>query len=160
MSYDHIYVYVYVYIYIHIHTQSGFNLLLCCSIPRSGSEMVEKVDQAGKSEGRAVLLPSRHLVTLEGPQESQEFECRRMTVGFFEDFQTEFKGDNQCPSIETLKGKGKGDLWNIFSNLRKVTIFIDEYLVDCHLMFLFKEFFKPKSSQHVVFFLASFSCTN
>lgn len=27
-------------------------------------------------------------------------------------------------------------------------------------MFLFKEFFKPKSSQHVVFFLASFSCTN
>lgn len=142
-----------------MHTQSCFNLLFCCSIPCSGSEMVEKVDQAGKSEGHAVLLPPRHLVTLEGPQESQEFQCRRMRVGFFEDFETEFKGDSQMPKYRNIKRqRQRRSLEYIFKPSDGDNFYW--WIFSCHLMFLFKEFFKPKSSQHVVFFLASFSCTN
>lgn len=41
-----------------------------------------------------------------------------------EDFETEFKGDSQMPKYRNIKGKGKGDLWSIFSNLRTVTILL------------------------------------
>ena len=91
--------------------------------------MVEKVDQAGKSEGHAVLLQAAPTRDLGRPAREPGVRMQADDGIFFEDFETEFKGDSQCPSIETLKGKGKGDLWSIFSNLRTVTIFIDEYLI-------------------------------
>ena len=118
-SYDHIYVYIYI---------DAYTIMLQLAVLLQHSMLRFRDGGEGRS-GREIRRSRRAAPSRADswPWKARK-RARSSNAGGWglgvEDFETEFKGDSQMPKYRNIKGKGKGDLWSIFSNLRTVTILL------------------------------------
>ena len=127
MIYIYVYIYIFVYIYTHIYTiRLQLAVLLQHSMfrfrdggeGRSGREI-------RRSPRAAPTAPTRYLGR---PAREPGVRMQADDGWIFRRFRNRIQGWFPMPkyrNIKGIKGKGKGDLWSISSNLRTVTIFID-----------------------------------